>query len=232
MANDGEDGLRAATEQVPDLIITDLMMPRIDGYQLCKAIKEHDTLNHIPVIIVTAKATDDDKLQGLKLGVDAYLYKPFNAEELILRVENLLEKQRLLRERYQKALAEHKSDAENELSPKDREFIERLNNIIISTMTTGDLNVDVVASALCMSGQQLRRKLNAITGGTPAAYIRNIQMQEAQRMLDNDNDVQITEVALKCGFYDTSHFTRVFKQVAGCTPSQYRNRDKTAGQQQ
>ncbi len=228
VAGDGEDGLRTATEHVPDLIITDLMMPRMDGYQLCEAIKGHDTLNHIPVIIVTAKTTDDDKLRGLKLGVDAYLYKPFNAEELVLRVENLLEKQRMLRERYQKAVAEHKSDAANELSPKDREFIERLNNIIVGTMTTGDLNVDVVASALCMSGQQLRRKLNAITGGTPAAYIRNIQMQEAQRMLDNDSDMQITEVAMKCGFYDTSHFTRVFKQVAGCTPSQYRNRDKTA----
>ncbi len=232
VADDGEEGLRAATEYVPDLIITDLMMPRMDGYQLCKAIKEHDTLNHIPVIIVTAKTTDDDKLQGLKLGVDAYLYKPFNAEELVLRVENLLEKQRLLRERYQKALAEHKSDAANELSPKDREFIERLNGIIVGTMTTGDLNVDNVASALCMSGQQLRRKLNAITGGTPASYIRNIQMQEAQRMIDNDSDMQITEVAMKCGFYDTSHFTRVFKQVTGCTPSQYRNRDNAASTQQ
>lgn len=223
LARDGEEGLRIATETVPDIIITDLMMPRMDGYELCQRVKESEVLNHIPVIIVTARTTQKDKLRGLQIGVDAYIYKPFDAEELSVTVGNLLEKHRLLRLRYMQAPADDKQAAVETLPPCDRVFLNRVDAAVDELMAT-DLSVDSVAIALCMSQQQLRRKLNAVSGDTPMAYFRKRQMQKAKDMLDNRDDMSISEIGMKCGFYDMSHFTRIFKQVVGITPSQYRKK--------
>jgi len=222
IAHDGMKGLEMATQLVPDIIVTDVIMPRMDGYELCQAVKQSDVLNHIPVIIVTAKTTQADKLRGLQLGVDAYIYKPFDAEELAVSVGNLLEKSRMLRERYMQAVAEHQPNAEAALPPQDRAFIDRVNTIVDKEMNEGNVTVDTVAVALCMSSAQFRRKLTAVSGTTPAVYIRTRQMQMAQRILDSNADLPINEVAMKCGFYDVSHFTRTFKLVMGVTPTQYK----------
>ena len=222
IAHDGMKGLEMATQLVPDIIVTDVMMPRMDGYELCQAVKQSDVLNHIPVIIVTAKTTQADKLRGLQLGVDAYIYKPFDAEELAVSVGNLLEKSRMLRERYMQAVAEHQPNAEAALPPQDRAFIDRVNTIVDKEMNEGNVTVDTVAVALCMSSAQFRRKLTAVSGTTPAVYIRTRRMQMAQRILDSNADLPINEVAMKCGFYDVSHFTRTFKLVMGVTPTQYK----------
>lgn len=222
IAHDGMEGLEVATQLVPDIIVTDVMMPRMDGYELCQAVKQSEVLNHIPVIIVTAKTTQTDKLRGLQLGVDAYIYKPFDAEELAVSVDNLLEKSRMLRERYMQAAAEHQPNAEAALPPQDRAFIGRVNTIVDKEMNEGNVTVDTVAVALCMSSAQFRRKLTAVSGTTPAVYIRTRQMQMAQRILDSNADLPINEVAMKCGFYDVSHFTRTFKLVMGVTPTQYK----------
>lgn len=139
-------------------------------------------------------------------------------------VKNLLDKHRLLRERYMQAKAEHRADAEAELSPCDRAFLERIDGIVGKEMATGEISVDSVASALCMSQQQLRRKLSAISGDTPLAYIRALQMKRAQQLLDDTGNIPIGEIAMKCGYFDTSHFTRAFKQVTGVTPTQYRKK--------
>lgn len=222
IAHDGMEGLEKATQLVPDIIVTDVMMPRMDGYELCQAVKQSEVLNHIPVIMVTAKTSQEDKLRGLQLGVDAYIYKPFDAEELAVSVGNLLEKSRMLRERYMQAAAEHQPNAEAALPPQDRAFIDRVNTIVDKEMNEGNVTVDTVAVALCMSSAQFRRKLTAVSGTTPAVYIRTRQMQMAQRILDSNADLPINEVAMKCGFYDVSHFTRTFKQVMGVTPTQYK----------
>lgn len=226
VASNGEEGLKAAVEHVPDLIITDLMMPVMDGYELCRRVRQNEVISHIPVIMVTAKTSEADKLRSLQAGVDAYLAKPFSADELSLRVEKLLEKHRLLRERYMRAAEADPAEAVDALRPADRAFVERLDATIAASITTGDLGVDAIASALCMSGQQLRRKLAAVTGDTPAAYIRRQQIQAAQRLLDSGEDLQISEVAQRCGYYDMSHFSRAFKQVTGLTPSQYRQHEQ------
>ena len=222
IAHDGMEGLEKATQLVPDIIVTDVMMPRMDGYELCQAVKQSEVLNHIPVIMVTAKTSQEDKLRGLQLGVDAYIYKPFDAEELAVSVGNLLEKSRMLRERYMQAAAEHQPNAEAALPPQDRAFIDRVNTIVDKEMNEGNVTVDTVAVALCMSSAQFRRKLTAVSGTTPAVYIRTRQMQMAQRILDSNADLPINEVAMKCGFYDVSHFTRTFKLVMGVTPTQYK----------
>ena len=226
MARDGKEGLRMATELVPDIIITDLMMPEMDGYELCQAVKQSAVLDHVPVIIVTAKTTQEDKLRGLQMGVDAYIYKPFNAEELAVSVGNLLEKHRLLRESYIQAAAEHKPDAAEALPAPDCAFLDRLDTVVYEMMAVSDISIDAVAEKLCMSTQQLRRKLNAVSGDTPAAYVRSLQMKKAKEMLDRNDDLPINEVAMACGYYDTSHFTRAFKQAMGVTPTQYKKTAK------
>lgn len=226
MARDGKEGLRMATELVPDIIITDLMMPEMDGYELCHAVKQSAVLDHVPVIIVTAKTTQEDKLRGLQMGVDAYIYKPFNAEELAVSVGNLLEKHRLLRESYIQAAAEHKPDAAEALPAPDRAFLDRLDTVVYEMMAVSAISIDAVAEKLCMSTQQLRRKLNAVSGDTPAAYVRSLQMKKAKEMLDRNDDLPINEVAMACGYYDTSHFTRAFKQAIGVTPTQYKKTAK------
>ena len=223
VADNGEEGLRIANEQLPDIIVTDLMMPRMDGYELCRRIKTSQLTDHIPMVVVTARASESDKLHGLQLGVDAYIYKPFNADELRLCVDNLIAKHRMLRERYMKAAAENEAEATDTLQPSERLFVEKLNATVDKLMPIGELAVDNVAAAMCMSSQQMRRKLNAVTGDTPAAYIRRRQMQTAQAMLIADNDTPVGEIAMRCGFYDMSHFTRVFKQVTGSTPTAFRN---------
>lgn len=225
IAHDGEEGLRMATESVPDLIITDLMMPRMDGYELCQAVKQSEMLDHIPVIIVTAKATQEDKLRGLQMGVDAYLYKPFNAEELTLRVENLLERTRQLREKYRQAIADNVADASEALAPRDRAFIQRLDEMIYENMGGGDVSVDNISLALRMTPQQLRRKLIAISGETPNSYIRTLQIKRAYELLETQATTPISQIARLCGFYDMSHFSKIFKQVTGISPSQYRKKE-------
>ncbi len=222
-AQNGKDGLEKAQQLMPDIIITDLMMPVMDGLQLCTEIRQSDILNHIPVVMVTAKNTDRDRLQGLSTGADAYLSKPFNADELTVTIENLLRRQRLMREKYSQAVEAKQEKPEEELQPKEREFLEKLTRVVTDAMPSGELSVDIIASRLCMSGQQMRRKLNTITGETPAFYIRRIQMQTAKVMMDNDKDVPINEVARSVGYYDMSHFTRVFKSMYNVTPSQYKS---------
>lgn len=220
-ASDGEQGLEKASSTVPDIIVTDLMMPHKDGLQLCDDIRRSDLLCHIPVVMVTAKSTNADKMQGLKTGADAYIRKPFSAEELLLTIGNIVERQRLMRQKYAKAI-ESQEQPENVVEPRDMAFIERLNGVIFDRMTNGDISVETVATLMCMTGQQLRRKLFATTGETPAYYIKRTQMQEAKRMMDEQREIAINEVAMRCGYCDTSHFTRSFKSIYGVTPSQYR----------
>ncbi len=223
-AQNGKEGFEKAQRLMPDIIITDLMMPVMDGLQLCSQIRQSEILNHIPVVMVTAKSTDRDRLQGLSTGADAYINKPFNANELIVSIDNLLRRQRLMREKYSNAVEEKQEKPEEGLQKNEREFLEKLTCAVTEAMPSGDLSVDNIASRLCMSGQQMRRKLNTITGETPAFYIRRIQMLTAKKIIDNDKNIPINEVARNVGYYDMSHFTRVFKSMYNVTPSQYKSK--------
>ena len=219
-ARNGEEGLQKATELVPDIVVTDLMMPVMDGLQMTEQIRQSEVLNHIPVIMVTAKSTDADRLQGLQTGADAYLSKPFSTDELSIRIDRLLERQRMMREKYSMAIEQHAEQPEDNLNQKEREFLERLTQVVETTMSSGTISVETVASDMYMSSQQLRRKLASITGETPAFYIRRVQMQAARRLMTEDASMPISEVAYHCGYHDVSHFGRVFKQIFGETPSQ------------
>ena len=221
-ARDGKEGLEKAAEYMPDLILTDLMMPGMDGFELCREIRSSIVLNHIPIIIITAKSEDVDKVQGLEAGADAYLLKPFNSDELHVRIAKLLEQRRVLREKYSQALRNNCTDTVK-LLPADQAFIDRLTNIIYSQISDTSLNSDRIAEKMCISKSQLNRKIRVITGNNTNTYILYVRMEKAKRMLSS-NDMPIGDIAMQCGYEDVGYFGRVFKQTFHMTPSQYRKK--------
>ena len=148
------------------------------------------------------------------------MLKPFNAEELLVRVEKLLEQRRQLRDKYSKALQEG-SEQSVELTPRDRDFLNRLTAIIHNHLADKNLNADLIADKICMSRTQLNRKIRAITDYTATTYILRIRMEKAKRLLSS-TEYPIGEIAMACGFEDTSYFARVFKQMFDVTPTQFR----------
>ncbi len=233
-ASDGERGLEIAREKLPDIILSDLMMPKLDGLELCHQIRTDELTCHIPVIIVTAKVTESDKIKGLEAGADAYLTKPFSSDELLIRVRKLLEQRKLLREKFSgQALTNNGGESElpnedNEMSTSDNRnvldvhFMKRLTDTVYLMVGSGEsINVSTVASCMYISYSQLYRKLLALTGMTPVQYIQRIKVDKAKQMLANRPEMSFNEVADECGFVDYSSFVRAFRSVLGVTPTQF-----------
>lgn len=219
-ASDGKEGLAKATEFLPDLIITDLMMPVMDGFELAQQIRRNNILNHIPIIVITAKTSDQDRQHAFESGADAYLFKPFNAGELQLRVAKLLEQRMLLREKYSQALLEGSSD-EVELSADDRDFLNRIITVVHDHIADESLNADFIADNVYMSRSQLNRKIKQISGYSISAFILHIRLEKSKRMLRSGDD-RIGDIAMACGFEDSNYYSRVFKQIYKVSPSQFR----------
>ena len=216
----GEEGLSAAEKHIPDLVITDLMMPIKDGYQFVTEMKQSKLLDHIPVIMLTAKTTDEDRIKGLRCGVEAYIRKPFQHEELLIRVENIFENRRLLRERYMNAIT--RSGSESKLcNDTNMKFLQTITNIIYAELNNPELNSVFLADKMAMSISQLSRKINGITGYTTISYVLQLKLNKAKTMLEDDN-TSITEVSDACGFYYVSYFSRAFKKEFGLSPSEYK----------
>ena len=229
-ATNGKEALDKAQQMVPDLIITDLMMPGIDGLEVCRQVRGNDIINHIPIIIVTAKITEEERIKGLEAGADAYLTKPFNEDELHTRVEKLLEGRRLLQEKYAQATTELKEEG-NTAAPQpdsaDMRFLSKVSDIVYMQLSRNrSVDLSLVASSLCMSSRQLHRKMVALTGYTPTAYIQRIKIKKAKTLLDGNPQMNFNEIADKSGFGDYSNFVRAFKNVCGVTPTEYKRRDE------
>ena len=219
-ARDGEEGIEKAKEYIPDLIVTALMMPEKDGYELCREVRRSDVLNHIPIIVITAKCSEESRVRLLDAGADAYLHKPFNADELHVRIVRLLEQRRLLREKYSRAMHEG-TEQSVELSVADKSFLTRLNDVVYGMMGNSNLSSDMVADRMCMSLSQLNRKVKVITGFSSSGYILQMRLDKAKRMLAS-TETPVGDIATKCGFPEISYFSRIFKQTFQMTPSQYR----------
>lgn len=228
MAGNGSEGLEKARTIIPDIIITDLMMPGIDGFELCERVKNDPLLSHIPVVVVTAKNEDSDRIRGLKAGADAYLVKPFIANELLVRIEKLLQLRQQLRERFSQAIQKHEEQPKDELTPIDRQFLDKLNQTVKEQVEKGQIDVESIAAAMCMSSKQLRRKLLAITGEATSSYVLHLRLNKAKELLDQSQDLNIGDIALRCGFEDNAHFARAFKQYFRLTPTQYRQKADNA----
>ena len=222
-AKNGEEGLRQALEVQPDIIITDVMMPVSDGYELSRKVRENEMLCHIPIIMVTAKITHESRVRGLEAGADAYLEKPFHEDELRVRVGKLIEHNRRLRELYSQAIECDEAPKAKEVSVADSEFLGRVTEKFQANMADGKIDYDAFASDLCITRVQLNRKIKAITGYTTTEYLLLLRLKHAKELLKT-TDLPIVEVALECGVDNISYFGSLFKKHVGVTPMQYRGK--------
>ncbi|MBR1550700.1 MAG: response regulator [Muribaculaceae bacterium] len=226
-AGNGREALNKATDTVPDLIVTDLMMPEMDGYELCRQVRASALLCHIPIIVVTARATEADRIAGIAAGADAYLLKPFNADELRIRIDKLLEQRRMLRSMFAQDYTDSDYNPNEPFTGGDRKFLDHLIDIVnreIEGSSRNRIDIDRIASGMNMSTSQLRRKVLALTGLNTMSYVNQVRMSKAKHLLEEDAEMPIGEVAERCGFYDMAHFSRMFKQHHGITPTQFRAR--------
>lgn len=222
-AFNGKQGIEKAREVMPDLIITDLMMPEMNGLEVCREVRKDEIISHVPIIVITAKVSEAERIEGLKAGADAYLSKPFNETELRVRVEKLLEQRRHLREKFSQSLVEGK-EPEVELCDADRRFLAKMVDTVYMLMDKRQADVNALADKLCMSSRQLHRKMLAMTGETPAAYILQIKMKRAKTLIDTKPGMSLEEIADHCSFEHYSGFYHAFKKLYGITPKQYKRR--------
>ena len=217
-AENGVAGFEIAINNMPDLIISDVMMPLMDGFELCKKVKTDWKTSHIPVILLTAKATQQSKLQGLETGADDYITKPFDFEELSIRINNLIHQRKLLKEKFSKEInANAESITTNSF---DKEFVEKIIKIIETHLQDENFTSESLAEGLFVSRSQLNRKLNAIVGQGPGEFIRVYKLKRAAQMI-LQNKLSITQVALEVGFSSPAQFTRAFQKYFKCLPSEF-----------
>ncbi len=221
VATNGEEGIKLAIENIPDIVITDVMMPVKDGFDVCKELKSNQITCHIPVIMLTAKTSLQSKLEGLEVGADVYLTKPFNQDELFLRIEKMVELRHTLRDFFLKAHSEIPENNEKSgLSPLDLEFMAHLNQILEANLSDNKLNFELLVKELGMSKSQIYRKLKALTNRSINHYIRHYRLHRSIDFLKSER-YSLKEIAYMTGFSSQSYFTRSFRTEFGCTPSEY-----------
>jgi DNA-binding response OmpR family regulator len=218
-AGDGQEGVDKAFQSIPDIIISDVMMPRMDGLQLCEILKQDERTSHIPVILLTAKASIDSRLAGLKRGADEYLAKPFHREELLIRSRNLLDVRQRLRDRY--SSLQPPAPAEDESVRIEDAFLLKVTGIVDEHLSESDFEIDELSRLVGMSRSQMFRKIKALTGQSPSLFIRNIRLQRGKVLLESTG-MNISEVAYEVGFSTPTYFSDAFTQAFGFRPSQLR----------
>ena len=232
-AADGQEGLQMALEIIPDMIISDVMMPNMDGNELCRKVKENVRTSHVPIILLTAKDGNEAKEEGYESGADSYLTKPFSSSLLRTRVHNLVEqRQRLLAVFHAKPIAGTDSlQQKHELlmqtmGEKDRAFLDRLNQLLDEHIGD-DLDISLLTDALNMSTSTLYRKMKGLTGIGTNEYIRHYRMEYAERLLLNEN-CSVSDAAFRVGMSSVSYFRKSFKEVFGDYPTEYLKKIKKA----
>lgn len=235
VADNGEQGIKVALEVIPDLIITDLMMPKRNGYELARTLRNDIKTSHIPILMLTAKGDDESRLEAWKTDIDEYMAKPFNQEELVLRIRNLLNIRKLMSQRLQGVINSSESEVFNKqlntkdeinntrlagLSGRDKNFITKLEQLVAKQYENSELNAKSLFSALAMSERQFHRKMKALLSQTFSDYLRAYRLKMAAVMLLDD--VTITRTALDCGFSSASYFSLCFKAQYGMSPTKYK----------
>lgn len=218
-AADGAEGIAKALEEIPDLVISDVMMPKKDGYEVCNTLKQDERTSHIPLILLTARADHEDKLQGLRKKADEYLTKPFYPKELLLRAENLISSRKTMQEKYRKELALKPMGIT--VPSMEEAFLQRLMQVVEVQMADEGFTVVHLAKEIGLSRSQLHRKLHALTNQSALEFIRYYRLSRAMEMIQQHVG-NIAEIGYKVGFGSPSYFSKLFLQQYGITPSQAR----------
>ncbi|MFK7921508.1 MAG: ATP-binding protein, partial [Bacteroidia bacterium] len=220
VARDGVEGEQLALELIPDLIVSDVSMPIKDGFAMTESLKQDARSSHIPIVLLTARAEEKDRLAGLTYGADAYLTKPFSQAELKIRIQKLIEIREALRQRF----AGQVSEVEIEAPPsREQVFINQLQSIVLANLNEPELNADYLADKMNLSYTQLYRKLKALTNQSASVFIRKVRLEEAAKLL-KVGEYSIAEIAYSTGFSDPAYFSRAFSQQYEMPPSVYRDR--------
>jgi DNA-binding response OmpR family regulator len=220
-AIDGEDGWNKSAVQIPDLIISDVMMPKMDGFKLCDKLKTDERTSHIPVILLTAKAALQDKIEGFETGADDYIMKPFEPDELRARIKNLIEQRKRIHEHFRKhGLLEIQ---ENNITSVDKKFLQKVIDYINLNISNSSLSVESLVENLALSRSVLQRKLLSLIGETPNEIIRRIRLNKAASLIEQKFG-NISEIALEVGFNNPAYFSEAFKKLFGVSPSEYQNK--------
>jgi len=222
-AADGKIGIEKAIEFIPDIIISDIMMPNTSGLELCKQLKQDERTCHIPIILLTAKAGDEDNCKGLKIGADAYITKPFKIKLLKTQVDNLLTSREILKSRYsQEVILKPKDIAITNL---DEIFLNRIQKVLDNKLIDSSFNIEAFSKAVSLSRMQLHRKLKALTGLSASEFIRSQRLKLAAELLKK-SDINVSQVGYSVGFNDHAYFSKCFKEAYKCTPSVYAQKNK------
>jgi DNA-binding response OmpR family regulator len=213
-AVDGEEGMEQSQNHIPDLVISDVMMPKMDGFTLCSRLKNDQKTSHIPVIMLTAKAASQDKIEGYETGADDYIMKPFEAAELKVRIKNLIETRRKLQEKF----SSDDFRIPKELNPVDEQFLKRVLKVINAHISEEEFSIEELGIESGMSRGQVYKKIKALTGKSPSLFLRSIRLSKARKMLKGHNST-IAEIAYSVGFSSPAYFTKCFNEEFGYNPS-------------
>jgi DNA-binding response OmpR family regulator len=225
-AKDGDEGIAKARECVPDLVISDVMMPKKDGYELCRTLKLDEKTSHIPIILLTAKAASENRIEGLETGADDYLIKPFEPKELLARVRNLIDLRRKLRARFEASIP--LKPGEIAVTSMDDLFLNKAMAAVEERISDEHFRVDEFASMVGMSSRQLLRKLTALTSRGPAEFIRYVRLHRARDLLEKGAGT-VSEITFMVGFNDPSYFSKCFHKQFGKVPTEVRKPSAQAG---
>jgi len=219
-AIDGEMGLDKAVERIPDLIISDVMMPKMDGMELCRKLKTDERTSHIPIILLTAKAAMEDKLEGLETGADDFLTKPFDPDELRVRISNLIQQRRKLKEIILKNIGSVNQLSNRGITSMDQKFLKKAVEVVEKYISDAEFTVELFGKEMAMSRVQLHRKLTALIEQSASEFIRSIRLNRAALLL-KDKTGYIAEIAYDVGFNNPSYFSECFRKQFGKLPSEY-----------
>ena len=216
----GKVALNEILKNKPDLIISDIMMPKMDGTTLCAKLKSNINTNDVPIILLTAKSREEDQLEGLQTGADAYILKPFNMDILRRTIINLLTMRRTLKNKFTGKERQEEKVEQKKIQTPDDALMQRVMEVINENIGDSDLSVDMIAQKVGISRVHLHRKMKELTNQTPHSFIRNIRLQQAAKLL-KDGKQSITDVMYACGFSNSASFSTMFKNLYGCSPREY-----------
>ncbi|MBD3289183.1 response regulator, partial [candidate division KSB1 bacterium] len=217
-AENGESGYQTALKKLPDLIVSDVMMPQVNGYEFCQKIKTDERTSHIPIILLTARALKESRVEGFESGADDYVVKPFDAEELMVRAKNLIKQRQQLRERFSREITVQPKDIT--VSSIDELFLQRALSIVEENISNSDFKIDQFSHQIGMSRPTLNRKLRAVTGLSTNEFIRTMRLKRARQLLEK-RSATIIEIAYEVGFNNPSYFAECFREQFGEPPSKY-----------
>jgi len=225
-ASNGVEGMKKVNHYHPDIVVTDQMMPEMTGNELLQNIRNDFRISHIPVIILTAKTSEEEKLKSVSLGANAYITKPFSKEYLIVRIEQLLNERREFRKKIQSSLVlqpvneEDESVYEKYLMDKDRQLLNKINQVIEQNITDSYYNIDALAEDMGLSRSAFFKKVKSLTGFAPVDLIKEIRLNKSVELMKT-TDLSVSEIAFSVGFKDVGYFGKCFRKKYQCTPTEF-----------